>query len=76
MLFRRIILYSGLLGGPSHLVPRYFISFLRGSANGGHAKKCEQEKTVREEEEGLKKVPSSLWPFFSSALLFASPSTP
>lgn len=60
MLFRRRILYSGLLGGPSHLVSRDFISFLRGSANGGRAKKCEQKKTVKEEEEGLQKVPSSL----------------
>lgn len=60
MLFRRRILYSGFLGGPSHFVSRDFISFLRSSANGGRAKKCEQEKTGREEEEGLQKVPSSL----------------
>ena len=58
------------------LVSRDFIAFLRGSANGGRAKKGEQEKTVREEEEGLQKVPSFLLLFFfSSALLFASPST-
>ena len=59
MLFRRRILYSGFLGGPTHLVSKDFISFLRGSANGGRAKKGEQEETVREEEEGLQKVPSS-----------------
>ena len=41
----------------------------------GHAKKGEQEKTVREEEEGLQKVPPFLLLFFSSALLFTSPST-
>lgn len=64
MLFRGTILYGGLLGGSSHLVSRDFIAFLRGSANGGRAKKGEQEKTVREEEEGLQKVPSFLLLFF------------
>ena len=76
MLFRKTIHHSGLLGGSSHLVSRDFIAFLRGSANGGRAKKGKEEKTVREEEEGLQEVPSSLLLFFfSSALLFASPST-
>ena len=64
MLLRKTILYSGLLGGSSHLVSRDSIAFLRGSANGGRAKKGEQEKTVREEEEGLQKVPSFLLLFF------------
>ena len=58
------ILYSGLLGESSHLFSRDFTAFLRGSANGGRAKKCEQEKTVREEKEGLQEVPSSLLLFF------------
>lgn len=71
MLFRGTILYGGLLGGSSHLVSRDFIAFLRGSANGGRAKKGEQEKTVREEEEGLQKVPSFLLLFFFPPLFFS-----
>lgn len=70
MLFRRRILYSGFLGGPSHLVSRDFISFLKSSANGGRAKKCEQEKQLGRRRKGYRKFPplSSLFfpPLFFS----------
>ena len=44
MLFRRTILYSGLLGGFSHLVSRDFIAFPKGSANGDAQRNVSRKK--------------------------------
>ena len=49
------------------LLPSRFQRFhglSQGFSKWGRAKKCEQEKTVRDEEEGLQKVPSFLLLFF------------